>query len=179
MVIAAAGGLLAACDDTTGIDWSYFEPDTVLLYSLSDAGYFGMPSAYDFVYGGSVVVEFGGASGWDIAVVDDDAGGFSFLMPGAIQGYPPTSSILAVEDTPFDSLERAPTEGYDSTSIAVDPAAVYIVRTRSTVDAYGNTCRYYAKLEPVAMDSLDATLTFRYLANPNCNSRGLVPADGR
>lgn len=36
------GGLLAACDDAAGIDWSYFEPDTVLLYSLSSADYFGM-----------------------------------------------------------------------------------------------------------------------------------------
>lgn len=172
----AAGGFLAACDDITGLDWSYVVPDTVLLYSLSNADYFGMPSAYDFIFGGRVIVELDATHNWDLAVANEQAA-FSFLMPGALEGAAPTSSIIAIEDTPFDAIESAPAEGYDSTRVAVDPTVVYVVRTRSIVDVSGITCRYYAKLEPVVIDTTAATLTFRYLANPNCNSRTLIPGD--
>jgi hypothetical protein len=165
------------CDDPGEPEWFSTTPDTVLLYSLSRTEHFGLPSAFDMIYARRVVVESEEETGnWDFAVLDG-VDGFSFIMPGAFPGLSASSSIMTASGTPFDALIEAPRTGYDSVGITLDSGSAYIVRTRTITDGSGNSCHYYGKLEPVELDTLLGTLLFRYLANPNCNSRALVAPD--
>jgi hypothetical protein len=163
------------CGDPGEPEWFITTPDTVLLYSLSRAEHFGMPSAFDMISGRRVVVESEAETGhWDFAILDA-VDGFAFAMPGAFPGLDASSSIVSISATPFDALTEAPRTGYDSVGSTLDSGLVYVVRTRTVTDGAGNSCHYYGKLEPVEIDGILGTLLFRYLANPNCNSRGLVP----
>lgn len=173
LIIAAQA--LAACDNPYDIDWSYAVPDTVTLYSLSRGEYVGYPSVFDFVGGFTWAIEaIDIAGGWDLGFVEDKAGA-SFLMAGAIDGYPPQAMMQAMPGYSFDELVRAPAAGYDSALVALHIGTVYALRTRNVTDGYGNTCRYAAKLEPLELDTVRGILRFHYLRNPNCGSRDLVP----
>jgi hypothetical protein len=177
LALAMVACTVAGCGDSGEPEWLITTPDTVVLYSLSRAEHFGMPSGFDMVYSRRVVIEGESETGnWDLAVFDD-TGSFHIFMPGAFAGLDSTSSIIRVEGTPFDGLAEAPRTGYDSAGLAIDANGLYVVRTRTVTDAYGNACHYFGKLEPVEIDGTNGTLTFRYLSNPNCSSRALTPPD--
>lgn len=170
----AAVALTAACDDPYNIDWSFAEPDTVTLYSLSRAEYVRFPSVYDFVTGYAGAIEDDGMIGfWDLGFVETD-GDADFLLPGGWAGLRPQAVMRPIPGYAWEDVVQAPTAGYDSASVRLHTGLVYVLRTRS-YDSGGATCYHYAKVEPVELDVDRGILRFRYMVNPNCGSRRLVP----
>jgi hypothetical protein len=59
--------------------------------------------------------------------------------------------------------------------VPVRLGSVYVIKTHRWSGSFGRTCISFAKLEPLDVDVSGGTLTFRYVSNPVCNSRDLVP----
>jgi hypothetical protein len=166
---------LGACDDDPfKVKW-VSNPDTVLLYSLARPE-LNLYSAYDFLGRFPVRIEQAGAAGtWDLAI-DTQGSELVFLPPGAvgIEGY--GARITEMVGYGFDDVREAPR---DSTFYAIDTplpihlGSAYVFQTRQRSSFYGN-CVYFGKLEPLALDPEEGTVTFVYDVNPNCNARKLV-----
>jgi hypothetical protein len=184
-VVAAAllVGLAACNDDPFAYNWTNeASPDTVLLYSLARPEP-NLVSGFSFApYGagrGAVLIEEPNATGtWDVAL-DTQGPGLVLMPPGAL-GVTGRAAIAPVGAVSFDALDKAPS-GSDTIRFVVnDPVPVsmgnvYVVRTNRLAGSFGSSCVYYAKVEPVMIDVAGETLTFRYVANPVCNSLDLVP----
>lgn len=179
IALAAALGAvtLAGCNDNTGpTPWSVV-PDTVTLYSLSRPEHFGLPAAFDFSsLGGStraVVVEAPTSTGqWDIAVVDGTAE-LELAPAGIFDGITATPAIVPITGQTFEELAKAPSDEKlynDAAAVSAAPGLLYVIRSRQV-----SRCIYYAKLETLSQDLVAGTLTFRYMANVNCNDRSLIP----
>lgn len=177
VLIAAAG--LTGCDDPYGPQSWRALPDTITLYTADRVEDQGRPAAYDFRNHRPVVIETPGeAANWDFAfMVGDDEP--QLVPPSALGGMRSVASI-AVEDAPYDAVERAPsdTARYSRTEpVELDLENVYIIRTRRYFDLFGRSCSSYAKIQPIVVDSERGRFQFTYVYNPNCNDRSLVPTD--
>lgn len=171
---------LGGCDDQFGPrDW-FNLPDTVDLYSLARTEFIGEPAAYDFVppFGGlrgrAVIVERqkpGSPFDFDVAVTEDDPGSFLLLPAGVFTGFQITPGIFVDSANTFETVERAPREGYTiDEPVPAETGLLYVVRTRSVQGG----CLHYAKMEVLEL-SPDGIATIRALTNPNCNDRALRP----
>jgi len=153
-------------------------PDTVSLYSLSRLEHVGLPSAFDFssLTGPRMVtVEEPNMTGqWDLALLDHESG-LSLAPAGYFAGITVTPALSRIENEVFADLGSAPgdEEVYnDSTPELAEVGDIFVVRTRQI-----RACVYYAKLEILEVDLAGGTLSFHYIANPNCNDRALIPPD--
>jgi len=171
----AVVGVTASCDDPYKLEWSV-SPDTVLLYSLTRPE-LNLPSGFDFFNRTRVVLENPDATGnWDMAV-DVRAGELVLLPPGAL-GISSKAQVAPLPGRAFDDVTEAPsdTAAYTARSpVLVELGTVYVWRTRQMYGAYGTSCVYYAKMEPLAIDAPGGTLQFVFDSSPACNDRSLIP----
>lgn len=174
-VSVATLGLAACGDDPFAREWE-ISPDTVLLYSLARPE-LNLPSAFSFTQERTLRVEAPGATGlWDIAL-DTQDGEFVFLPPGAL-GINSRARITTLEGFDFDEVREAPSDTavyVADRAVPVEIGLVYVVRTGQSLGSFSTRCVYYAKLEPLAVDSEAGTMRFMYDANPYCNDPSLVP----
>jgi hypothetical protein len=179
--VALAAAILvgtAGCgDDPFAFRWSD-TPDTILLYSLARPE-LNLVSAFNFFQGVRVQVEAPAATGqWD-AAVDTRDGEIVLLVPGVF-GVASAARIAPLGDIALEDVTSAPS---DTTLYIADRPVpmvegdVYVIKTNRSRGSFGRNCVYYGKLEPLIADPAAGTLTFRYVLNPVCNSRDLVPPD--
>lgn len=163
--------------DPFSFNWNA-QPDTVLLYSLARPE-LNLVSGFNFFQRTAVQVEAPAATGqWDVAV--DTRGGEIVLVPPGAFGVVTAARISTVEGVGLDDVTVAPSDTLRyvaDEAVPVRHGNVYIVKTNRAQGSFGSTCVYHAKLEPVEMDAAGGTFTFRYVVNPVCNSRDLVPPD--
>ena len=171
----ASVGVTASCDDPYQIDWS-LAPDTAVLYALSLPDR-NLPSGFDFYNRSRVVLEKADATGsWDMAV--DVRGGKVVLLPPGALGVSSKAQVAALPGRTFADVIEAPsdTAAYTARSaVPVEMGTIYVWRSRQQYGAYGTTCVYYAKMEPLAIDVAGGTLQFLFDGSPVCNDRSLIP----
>lgn len=169
---------LAACDeDPFVIRWEA-SPDTAVLYSLARAE-FALPSAFNFSLRSTVSIERpGAATQWDVAL-DTRNGQLVFVPPGAL-GITSRARVAEIPGQSFENVEEAPADTLLYSAQAPVPlqlGSVYIVRTDARSQTVGGGCSYYAKLEPLAIDTPTGYLQFVFDISPVCNDRRVVPPD--
>lgn len=169
---------LAACDDGFGPQKWSATPDTVVLYSLSRPEHFNQASAYDF--GGSGIprrVESIYTPGqWDLVLLEQD-GGFAFAPASAFEGQSSRAGIATVTGTTLEALDRAPRDAqFVTTPVALNTGPVYVVRSRLIQNQF-SSCTFYAKFEVLQLNQTEGWVRFRYVLNPYCNDRRLIPPD--
>ena len=176
VALAVLAVSLAACgDDPFAFNWSDV-PDTTRIYSL-DRPELNISSGFSFYEGVPVVIEDATSTGfWDLAL-DTQGGSLVLLPPGAL-GIDGRARIAALPSTPYADVAEAP--GDTLVYVANDPVPVvagttYVIRTNLRPGSFSATCSYYAKMEPLVIDAVGGSLTFRYITSPICNSRDLVP----
>ena len=175
----ALGVLTASCED------DFFEPrwgsaiDTVQLFSLARPE-LNLPAAFSFNRRRTFRVEAATSTGnWDIAV-DTQGDGLVFLPPGAL-GISSRAGIAPRPGVAFEEVEEAPTDSASYTldePVPAEVGTVYVVRTGRSTTAFGTRCVYFAKFEPLEIDTGVGTVRFLYEANPICNDPSLVPTEG-
>jgi len=176
LVAVASLALLSACnDDPFAFAWDD-EPNTVLLYSLARPE-LNLVSAFNFFQGTPVRIEAPDATGlWDVAV-DTRNDEIVLLPPGAL-GVIGEARITTLENRTLEDVVEAPSDTLvyvASEPVPVEMGNVYVVRTNRSAGSFGRSCVYYGKFEPVVIDPVGGTLTFREVTNPICSSRDLVP----
>ena len=150
-------------------------PDETREAELVDvsAGAIADPSAFDVITGEPVRTDQ--FSGWDFLfeIAEGDA---TVLWPRAAIVEQDLDAGLRKASVTFEQVREAPEEGY--TNLEAVPVAVgdvFIMRSRRD-PAFGNVrCRRHGKLEVLAIDMAEGTVSFRHLVNPNCEKRTLVP----
>jgi hypothetical protein len=177
LAVTSSAGIGGCGDDPFIIRWQS-APDTVLLYSLARPE-LNLPSAFSFAARVAVRVEDPTATGrWDMAV-DTEDGRLVLLPPGAL-GVASAARITVLAGVDFADVREAPADTsvwVANTSVVAEIGTVYVVRTSQSPGSFGNSCVYYAKLEPVEMDPEAGTLSFLFDSNPVCNDPRLVPPD--
>lgn len=175
--VALAVGLVACNNNPYQLNW-VDTPDTATLYSLARVE-LNLPSGFGFYRGNAVDIAAPGATGsWDVAL-DTRNGKLAFLAPGAL-GVSSRAAVAPLPNMTLDDITKAPS-GQDTVlyvsdePVPIDAGTVYIVRTNRQPGAFGQTCVYYAKVEPVEIDVPNGTLLFRYVSSPVCNNLDLVP----
>ncbi len=129
------------------------------------------PSAFDLLF--QIAVRVDQTSQWDFAYVVTDAK-HQLLPFGALADSLTDAGFVRVQDS-FEGLEEAPEEGYtigDPTTIA--EGDVLAVRSRNDSNSF-IFCRRYAKIQILDIDTELNHVTFRFLVNPNCEDRVLIP----
>ena len=167
---------LSACEARNPFDIGWTQsPDTALLYSLARPE-LNLPSAFDFKGGRSYVVESAGATGsWDV-VLDTQDNNLVFLLPGAI-GIFSDARILELPGLQFADVLEAPKDTTSYTSdkpVILKLSSVYVVRTHSSPDAFGYSCSFFGKMQPLNIDVERGTLEFVHDTNTRCNDRDLT-----
>ncbi len=168
---------LAGCDDDPfRVDWVE-NPDTVRLYSLARPE-LNLLSAFDFIGRYPVSIESPNAAGqWDLAL-DTQGGALVFLPPRSVGIQASKSGVAPMPGADFQEVRVAPSDTslyIGDRPVKVEVGTTYVVRTRQTSGYYGTLCVYYGKLEPLAIDVQEGTLTFVFDTSPVCNDRKLYP----
>lgn len=173
------GAATAACgDDPFQITW-ISTPDTTVIYSLARPE-LGLPSAFDFLDRDRFVVEAPGSTdAWDVAL-DTRDGRLALVPPGAL-GIVSEARITVIADVSFEDVQEAPAD--TTLYTARDPVFlalgnVYVVRTRLQSSRFG-VCVFYAKLEPLIVDTELEAVHFVFDNNPRCEDRSLQPDQER
>jgi hypothetical protein len=168
-----AAVLAGACSDTLGLPAAAEENvvDTVSLWALHGTG-LSLPSAYQLVPKGTVRTDR--SSSFDFAFDVDTLGRPVFLPTGAL-GLG-VASGLRHTTVAFDSIKTAPTGTYVADSaFVVDSGMVAVVRSRPTQCGFGTTVFYYAKLQVLAVDTIERRIDLKILVDQNCGYRSLQP----
>ncbi len=169
---------LVACDSNPfAFNWSD-APDTVLLYSLARPE-LNLVSGFNFYRSSPVRVEGAASTGsWDVAI-DTEGSDLVLAVPGVF-GVQSDAAIAVIGAMRLEDVIKAPADTLlyiDDETVPVRAGTTYIIRTNRQSGSFGRSCVYYAKLEPVDIDVAGGTLRFRYVVNPVCNDRELVPPD--
>lgn len=171
MVVALLG--LTACTNPTDPILIPIpdEPQEATLVDVS-SGSLADPSAFDVIRGESVRTDQ--FSGWDFLFQIQDDGSTVLWPRGAITGEDLDAGLQKVPQT-FDGLSEAPDNGYTNLeALSVATGDVFAVQSRRD-PAFGSIrCRRFAKVEIEAIDTVEGTISFRHLVNPNCEKRKLV-----
>jgi hypothetical protein len=174
--LLVAMGSVAGCDDPFSLSWAS-EPAIAQVYTLSNP-WPNLPSAFDFVFRTPVRIEVPGATGtWDMAF-DSDEVGFHVLPPGALGVLDSEAGVVRIDGLAFAEVTSAPEEDdvfILDRPVALEVGIVYVVRTREEIGFYGEPCNWYAKLQPLELDTSTGLVRFAYDVNPNCGDRALVP----
>ena len=166
-------GVLAACGDPLGLPDAAIEnrTDTVSLWAASGTS-LEKPSAYAVDVRRAIRTDAGGSFDF---VFDIDRGGQPQLFPPGAIDLGRTGGILLVTE-PFESIEVAPTDGYqDSLAVAVSVGDVAVIRGRQVSCFLNLAFPYYAKLHILAVDMVQRRIDLEILTNVNCGYRGLAP----
>lgn len=173
---------LTGCNDEIDFGFGDWEADvdTVTLYTVDRPEFQGLPSAYDIRATRTLRVEDPSATGqWDFALTGGADGEPLTLTPlGAFFELSSQAGIAAVSGT-FDDFATAPTDSAAyviDAPVVLDADTLYVVRSRQAAVG-GSACNNFAKIDPLEVDQLAGTFTFRVTANPNCNDSALVPPE--
>lgn len=166
----------AGCGNSLGPQEWTPTPDTVTLFSVSRSDYTGMPSGLDFVTGQTVAIEGATAGGFDVVLAEQ--GGSLVLLPvDAISGSVTGVGVSAITGTSFDDLQEAPSDTSKyvrASAVPLEAGSVYVVRSRQSSCGYISG-QWYAKVQPLALDESQGTARIRFVRNPFCDDRNLVP----
>jgi hypothetical protein len=185
LVVLAAGLATAACDDPIGIgDWSAV-PDTVTVFSISRSEYVGRPSAFDFINGFVVAIDASPVNcqqspciPFDL-VLSEQAGALVLLPSGIVEGRSTRAGIaLAPAGQTFETLAEAPRDTAQyrhATPTPVQVGQLYIVRSRTSNCSAISSGFRYGKLEALSLDPARGIASFRFVRNPFCDDRALIP----
>lgn len=163
-----------ACGDSLGIDARIPNSvGTTTLFALRGTP-IRAPSAYDVLNATRSRTEL--AQPFDFAF-DIDEDGDAVILPAGALGFIRQAGVL-ISTVPFDSVLRAPDEGYvvDS-AVVINDSSVFIVRSRT--DRLG--CRFlaalprYGKFRVLKLDRDERWVTLELLVDVNCGFRGLEP----
>jgi hypothetical protein len=170
--------LLAACSNPLGLApaTSTNEVDTVTLYAVQGTG-LNSPSAYAII--GRTAILTQQTAGWDFVFSYDSLNRPAFYPTGALPKYAIVDSVLApgfqVSNASFDNTSEAPVDGYVTDKPALlSLQAVLLARSKSETCPDGTVYPLYAKIQPIAFDSVARSVTFLVLADQNCGYRSLV-----
>ena len=158
---------VACSDDIFRLRWSS-DPDTALVYSLARPE-LNLPSGFDFVNRTAVEIQAPGATGsWDFVL---DTQGGQLVIPCGV-------TLLHL----FQDVQKAPsdTSRYTGTeAVPVSLGNTYVFQTHLARDRFGQLCRFFAKLEPLALDVQLGTMRFVFDRNPLCEDLDLIPPEER
>ncbi len=149
-------------------------PDSASEATLSDyrSAPLGSPSAFDVLSGLPIRTEV--TSGWDFLFYVTPGGTMQLRPRDMVVGGTSGQGLQKVTQS-FTGLTEAPSSGYvTDKAVAVTTGDVLAVVSRSDPN-YSVQCRYYMKMKVLSINKTAGTLTFRWLANPNCEQRLLVP----
>lgn len=161
-----------ACDDP----FSAFlrdVPETPSEATLFDfiSGRLQDPPAFDVIRETTVRVDQ--THQWDFLFRLRD--GTPELVPYSVATDSVTQAGLRRAQTTFEGVLEAPRGGYE-TAAAMPIAEGDVLIARSRQDRTQLLiCNRFAKLEILDLDAAAATVTFRFLANPNCGDTVLEP----
>jgi len=172
LVALLAAVPLAGCDDP--FDNQSPLPTEPTPASLADFRTADLSEATAFQVNGARTVAPSQSGVWDFVFWIADDGDPQFRARDMIASGESDAGLAAV-NVGLAQLEEAPQEGYATDEpVPADSGAVYAVRGAPDPNI---GCRYYAKIEVVAVDTAAGTVTFEHLVNPNCGSRNLLPGD--
>ena len=133
------------------------------------------PSAFSWIL--LTEVRTDQVSRWDFifAVADD---GTAELFPRAAVLDEPAalSSGLRVVNSSFEGLTEAPDSGY----VTDEPVPIRVGDVLAAVsepECGAFNFRRFGKMEILEIEPVRRTLAFKYLANPNCENRSLIPGE--
>jgi len=191
LALAAAGALLGACKDTTGLK-AQFRPaiDTLTVYALSDTATArrDYPTAVitgaratnadGHIVARPIVVPIAASAEFDVAF-DLDASGKVIMYPQRriVSGVTGRRVGLQIVPGSFESLTIAPSGGYqyDSVAVTVEPGQVVAIQAQTTQCSVEISPYNYSK---VVVDSVVPAINaiyFRIGSDPNCGFRSFVP----
>lgn len=169
-----AAAALEGCGDPLSLLPARIEnrEDTVRVWAATETP-LNLPSGY--VIPSRQRVRLDQVSSFDF-IYDVDPAGRTILLPlGAVVNTGTAGGIPGFIETPtpFDQITIAEQLGY-VTKDTVVAAVGKVYYVRATVDG---SCSlgvpYYAKMEILAMDASERSMTFRIVTNINCGYRGL------
>ncbi|UCG76736.1 MAG: hypothetical protein JSV95_05455 [Gemmatimonadota bacterium] len=112
---------------------------------------------------------------WDFGFSLEEDGTALLFPRGSVLDAPSTAGLQFVDET-FEQLVLAPDSGY----VTDEPVSVRVGDVLAGVSRRDcgvlNLVRF-GKLEILEIDEIRGTLTFKQLANPNCENRNLVPGE--
>lgn len=148
--------------------------DTTTLFALSDTPV-GTPSAYDLLRRSRARPEMAEPFDFGVNIADN---GTLWVLPAGVLGIEPPQAGVQLAELPFDSVVRAPEDGYvqdDSVTVPID--GVFIARSRAdnTGCLFLGSLPRYGKFRVLALDSAARSVTLELLVDVNCGFRGLEP----
>ncbi len=112
---------------------------------------------------------------WDYVFALEDQGVAELFPRGAVLESPSTAGLQIVAES-FEDLTEAPEFGYVTDApVAVQVGDVLAAVSRPGCGSFNR--RRFGKLEILAIDRERSEVTFKFLANPNCEIRSLVPGE--
>jgi len=112
---------------------------------------------------------------WDYVFALTDQGVAELFPRGAVLETPSTAGLQIVAES-FEGLTEAPEFGYVTDApTAVQVGDVLAVVSELRCGSFRR--RRFGKIEILAIDGERGEVTFKFLANPNCEIRSLVPGE--
>jgi hypothetical protein len=150
-------------------------PDTPGEATLTDfrTGPLVEPSAFSWIV--LSVVRTDQSSQWDFAFALEADSTAQLFPRGAVLEQPSTAGLQIVPES-FENLTQAPLTGY----VTDEPVTVQVGDVLAAVSRRqcGSLALVrYGKLEILDIDLARGQLTFKQLANPNCENPNLVPGE--
>ncbi len=150
-------------------------PDEPLESTLADffVGPLTAPSAFSLILLRAVRTDQ--TQTWDYVFALDEQGVAELFPRGAVLEPPSTAGLQIVAES-FDDLTEAPEFGYVTDApVAVQVGDVLAAVSERRCGSFNR--RRYGKLEILVIDRERGEVTFKWLANPNCEIRSLVPGE--
>ncbi len=169
--------LAAACSDSTGLANASLEnlQDTLQLWTL-ERGPLSKPNAYSLDQQSGVRTWEAGTA-FEFVFSMDSAHNAKFI-PLAALGLSPSGSVksgLLRSSLPFDSMKKAPANGYLTTdTIPIQEGDRFFLRTEVLSRCSLLGVPLYGKIEVADIDSAAGTVLLYVVADQNCGYRGLV-----
>lgn len=147
------------------------EPSTAVLFDF-ETSELRAASAFDVVSRREVRTDQ--TAGWDFLLARE-GGQFEFRPRNVVLGGNSTAGLQSFDGS-FEELRMAPEAGYATDEVVpIEEGAVFSARSRQEGGGFGIGCLRFLKLEVLSLDSVEGSVTIRYLGNPNCGRRTLVP----
>lgn len=176
-VAAVLWGLLvfavAGCEDSFGPNFGPV-PETPVEATVADFSSSDLRDASAFDLAGQRPVRTDVDPGWDFLYRVEPSGS-PVMVPRGVVIEGETQAGVQVVSESFTGLEQAPAAGY-AVDAPVEVAEGDVVAVRTRQDPSLNIqCRRYVKMEILDVDMDLGILRFRFLRNPNCEQRILIP----
>lgn len=174
--LLAAAALVVACGDPlepTAQGPNITLSGTVYALSGSPASY---PSAFNTTF--QTIQRADGQFNWDVAFDIDDQGRVLAYPVRAIGGAFAASRQVGIQlaTRQFDSLTRAPNDGYVTDSaVVITPPGGIVIQVVSALCQFQFSSVIHAKLFVESVDVAGRKMTVKGLVNPNCGFRSLEP----